>query len=126
MNFAQRYLAFAVSFSLLFFGLPQRLPAAPSPSLQEDYANLSNSDLDALVAPIALYPDALVAQVLGAATYPDQVVEASDYIKANPNLTGEPLQRGVEQKGWDSAVRPSRNFLLCSILWQRIFPGRLL
>jgi hypothetical protein len=110
MNFAQRFLAFALSFSLLLFTIPQELSAAPPSGLQEDYAALSDSDLDALVAPIALYPDALVAQVLGAATYPDQVVEANDYLKANPNLTGEALQRAVEQQSWDPAIQALTQF----------------
>jgi Protein of unknown function (DUF3300) len=62
---------------LVLAGIPvssERASAAETGS-PEVYAQLPAADLDALVAPIALYPDALVAQVLGAATYPDQVVE---------------------------------------------------
>lgn len=66
---------------------------------------LSDSDLDALVAPIALYPDALVAQILGAATYPDQVVEADTFIKANTNLTGDARMQAAEAKPWDPSVQ---------------------
>lgn len=88
MNFAARFLAFAPSVSLLLFTIPQDL-SATTLNLQEEYAELSDNDLDALVALIALYPDALVAQVLGAATYPDQVVEANDFLKGNPDLRGE-------------------------------------
>jgi len=72
---------------------------------QENYPPLSDSDLDALVAPIALYPDALVAQILGAATYPDQVAEADTFIKANYDLTGEARLDAAEAKPWDPSVQ---------------------
>ena len=90
--------------------IPSELTAAPAKAPQEEYAELSATDLDALVAPIALYPDALVAQVLGAATYPDQVVEANDFLKANPSLSGPSLQSAVEQKSWDPAVQALTQF----------------
>jgi len=60
--------------------------------------------MDALVAPIALYPDALVAQILGAATYPDQVEEADVFVKSNYNLSGDSLFQAAEDKGWDPSV----------------------
>src|ERR1700688_3715228 len=59
--------------------LPAPLPA-PVP--------LSANELDQLVAPIALYPDALVAQVLAGSTYPSQVTEAARWLSLNPGLTG--------------------------------------
>jgi Protein of unknown function (DUF3300) len=71
---------------------------------QEAYAPVSDNDLDALVAPIALYPDALVAQILGAATYPDQVTDADTFLKANYSLTGDALQNAVDAKPWDPSV----------------------
>lgn len=77
---------------------------------QEAYAPLSNSDLDSLVAPIALYPDALVAQILGAATYPDQVAEADTFLKANYNLKGQALINAVEAKPWDPSVQALTQF----------------
>ena len=79
--------------------------AAPPNLGQENFAPLSDSDLDALVAPIALYPDALVAQILGAATYPDQVEEADTFIKANSDLTGEARMNAAETKPWDPSVQ---------------------
>jgi hypothetical protein len=102
MNLASRFLALALSCSLLLFTTPA--------NSQEEYAPVSDTDLEALVAPIALYPDALVAQVLGAATFPDQVVEANDFLISNPGLTGETLQRAVEQKSWDPAVQALTQF----------------
>ena len=107
MNILKQLLS--VSMSALLFWAPApptaEATAVPRPAAQEAYANLSDSDLDALVAPIALYPDALVAQVLGAATYPDQVEQADTYIKANYNLTGEALIEAVTAKGWDPSVQ---------------------
>jgi hypothetical protein len=72
---------------------------------QEVTATLSDKDLDALVAPIALYPDALVAQILGAATYPDQVAEADTFLKANYELRGDGLMDAVDAKPWDPSVQ---------------------
>jgi hypothetical protein len=76
----------------------------------EIYAALPASELDALVAPIALYPDALLAQVLGAATYPDQVVAANQYLKVNGDLRGDALREQVESRGWDPAVQALTQF----------------
>jgi hypothetical protein len=61
MNHLHRLLATALCFFLLLANVPEELSAALARALQEDYAPLSDSDFDALVAPIALYPDALVA-----------------------------------------------------------------
>ena len=60
-------------------------------------AQMSASELETLVAPIALYPDPLLAQVLPAATYPDQVAEAAQYVATNGT-------NGVDQQGWDPSV----------------------
>lgn len=65
MTFFHRPLAFALGFFLLLANVPQEVSSTAGRALQEDYAELSDSDLDALVAPIALYPDALAAQVPG-------------------------------------------------------------
>jgi hypothetical protein len=65
---------------------------------------LSNAQLDQLLAPIALYPDGLVAQLLMAATYPLEVVEAERWIQANPSLKGEAAVTAAKDKGWDPSV----------------------
>lgn len=110
MTHFQKLLAFALSFFVLFGTISQDASATPAAAPQEAPAPLSNSDLDALVAPIALYPDALVAQVLGAATFPDQVVDADNFLKSNPNLSGDALQNAVEQQSWDPAVQALTQF----------------
>jgi Protein of unknown function (DUF3300) len=113
MNFFQRLLAGALCLCTFVGTMPQEALARPLGSgfgFQEVYAPLSDSDLDALVAPIALYPDALVAQALGAATFPDQVVDANNFLKANPSLSGAALQKAIESKSWDPAVQALTQF----------------
>jgi hypothetical protein len=66
---------------------------------------LSPGQLDQLVAPIALYPDALVAQVLAAATYPTQVVEADRWLQAQGSAPAEQIAAGAENHNWDSSVK---------------------
>jgi hypothetical protein len=61
--------------------------------------------LDQLVAPIALYPDPLVAQILAAATYPAQVVEAQRWMQQNPTLKGDALAKAVDPQPWDASVK---------------------
>jgi hypothetical protein len=73
-------------------------------------ASQSADDLDQLVAPIALYPDALIAQVLAASTYPTQVVEADRWIQQNSNLKGQPLAEAVDQRSWDPSVKALTQF----------------
>jgi hypothetical protein len=58
-----------------------------------------------LVAPIALYPDSLVAQVLAASTFPEQVVEADRWVQAHPDLKGDALGQAVDQQPWDPSVK---------------------
>ena len=62
-------------------------------------------ELDQIAAPIALYPDPLVAQILMASTYPLELVEAARFAKANPNLTGTPLDEALKQQTWDDSVK---------------------
>ena len=62
------------------------------------------AQLDQLVGPIALYPDALMAQVLMACTYPLEVIEADRWVKANPSLKGKALDDALAQKTWDPSV----------------------
>jgi Protein of unknown function (DUF3300) len=70
----------------------------------------SSDRLEQLVAPIALYPDALVAQILAGATYPTQIVEADRWLKGNSNLTGEQLGTAVDAQPWDESVKALTQF----------------
>jgi hypothetical protein len=68
-------------------------------------ARLTEAELAQLVAPIALYPDALLAQVLMAATYPLDVVQAARWAKANPKATGKALEDAMQKQPWDASVK---------------------
>lgn len=65
----------------------------------------TSEQLDQMLAPIALYPDALLAQVLMASTYPLEIVEAARWVQANPNLKGDAAVAAVKDKGWDVSVK---------------------
>ncbi len=71
-------------------------PAAPPFKAEE---------LDALLAPIALYPDSLLSQILMASTYPLEVVQAARWSKANPKLNGDAAVKKVEGESWDVSVK---------------------
>ena len=83
----------------------QPSPAQTTPPSQTDQTLLKPEQLEALVAPIALYPDALLANMLAAATYPLEVVEADRWVKENKNLKGDALKTQVDKKGWDDSVK---------------------
>ena len=72
--------------------------------------NFTREQIAQLVAPIALYPDSLVAQILMAATYPLEVVEADRFVKANPKLTGDALDNALKDKSWDVSVKSLCHF----------------
>src|SRR5581483_7531844 len=74
-------------------------PAEPDQTL------LKPEQLEALVAPIALYPDALLANMLAASTYPLEVVEADRWVKENKNLKGDALKAEIDKKSWDDSVK---------------------
>lgn len=61
--------------------------------------------IEQLVAPIALYPDALLAQMLMAATYPTDIVQAARWIRDNEKLEGEALEKAAEEQPWDPSVK---------------------
>jgi hypothetical protein len=71
---------------------------------------LSAEELQQLVAPIALYPDALVAQILGAATFPDQVAAAAGWLQQNSSLKGGALMQAVDTQSWDPSVKALTQF----------------
>src|SRR5580658_9308455 len=119
---AQRLIP-VLSLALLFAGSPQRSFAyqdaqAPPPQNAPQAADQQAPDAQAptytqqtaeqvqqLVAPIALYPDSLVAQILAASTFPEQVVEADRWVQAHPDLKGDALGQAVDQQPWDPSVK---------------------
>lgn len=81
--------------------------ATSSAQAQSDYAQ---QDLDAMLAPIALYPDELLTQVLIAATYPDDVADARAYLDRYPSLSGALLGYQVTAMPWDDSVKSLTQF----------------
>jgi Protein of unknown function (DUF3300) len=77
------------------------VPAAPA----EGQAKFAPDRIEQLVAPIALYPDALLAQVLMASTYPLEVVEAARWIRQNPGLSGAALEEALKTQTFDPSVK---------------------
>src|SRR5271154_6229478 len=122
---AKQVLVSLLSFALLFATWPENLPARqetagpiqdplpPKPASQAtvqdahapQYTQQTPEQLQQLVAPIALYPDSLVAQILAASTFPEQVVEADRWVQAHPDLKGEALGQAVDQQPWDPSVK---------------------
>jgi len=113
---------YLLSLALLFAAWPENLLAyqdqdATAPAQAQDqqappqdaqappYAQQTPEQLQRLVAPIALYPDSLVAQVLAASTFPEEVVEADRWVQAHPDLKGEALGQAVDQQAWDPSVK---------------------
>jgi hypothetical protein len=87
-------------------GAGQSNPPVTDDSQQVPQAQpLSAEQLDQLVAPIALYPDALLAKVLAAASHPTQVVEADRWRQAQGNASAEQITAGAETQNWDSSVK---------------------
>ena len=70
----------------------------------------SQEQLDQLLAPIALYPDPLLSQILMASTYPLEVVEADRWLKRNTNLSGDRLDNALKEKPWDVSVKSLCHF----------------
>lgn len=69
------------------------------------YNQQTAEQLQQLVAPIALYPDSLVAQILAASTFPEQVVEADRWVQEHPDLKGDALAQEVDKQPWDPSVK---------------------
>jgi uncharacterized membrane protein YgcG len=92
-------LLFAVWPQVLLADQDAQAPQAPPHSEQ------TPDQLQQLVAPIALYPDSLVAQILAASAFPEQVVEADRWLQAHPDLKGDALGQAVDPQPWDPSVK---------------------
>jgi hypothetical protein len=79
--------------------------ATASAALAQERGAYSQAELDQMLAPIALYPDALLSQVLMASTYPLDIVEAARWARANPGLQGDEAVAAVAEEDWDPSVK---------------------
>src|SRR6266850_5199260 len=86
----------------LLLALCLLLPLAPAHAQSRLY---SQPELDALLAPIALYPDPLLSQILTAAVYPDQVAQAADWSRRNPGVSGDDAVQMVQGQPWEPSAK---------------------
>jgi Protein of unknown function (DUF3300) len=111
-NFMKQLLS-ALASLLLVFGIALSDAQAQQPASTEYSGQgvpLTAEELQQLAAPIALYPDALVAQILGAATFPDQVAAAASWLQQNSSLKGTALMQAVDAQPWDPSVKALTQF----------------
>jgi hypothetical protein len=94
-----RIVGIAVLVAACALGDAARAAETPSP------AAFSEGQLEQLVAPIALYPDSLVAQILMASTYPLEIVLAARWLEKNPKLEGDALREALKDQDWDTNVK---------------------
>ena len=104
-NLTVRRLAIVITVAVTMLALGRVQTFAQSVQTSETPA-----DLQQLVAPIALYPDELVAQILAASTYPTQIVEADRWLEQHSGLQGEQLAAQVDQQQWDPSVKALTEF----------------
>ena len=91
-------------FSLMFMmSVAYAQTAQPAPPAAQ--SNFSQPELDQMLAPIALYPDGLLSQMLMASTYPADVVEAARWSRAHPSLKGDAAVNAVTGRQWDISVK---------------------
>jgi uncharacterized membrane protein YgcG len=120
MNWQRRSLVVSLSCSLVIAGAQAggmsaaAQSAAPPPAAVAQPAAATQrfdaAQLDQLVAPIALYPDELVAQILAASAYPVEIVEAERWMLQNAGLHGEALAQAVDKQSWDPSVKALTQF----------------
>ena len=77
----------------------------PTAATGEAAAKIPQEQLESLVAPIALYPDALLAQVLVASTYPLEIMQLQQWLAKNPDLEGDALADAVAEQPWDPSIQ---------------------
>jgi hypothetical protein len=87
------------------FAVAQQAPEPPPSQGDTSAQLLSPQQLDNLVAPVALYPDPLLAQVLAAATYPLEIVEVQQWLQDHRDLRGQQLMDAAKQQNWDPSVQ---------------------
>jgi uncharacterized membrane protein YgcG len=113
MKLLQQSTALLLSLCLLLMSVQDGFAYQADPSISPSppqAAQQSSEQLQELVAPIALYPDALIAQILAAATYPDQIVEAEQWMDKHKNLEGRKLAKEVNKESWDPGVKALTQF----------------
>jgi hypothetical protein len=112
MKLSQQAIALSLSWFLVLAGVRDGFGYQGDPSVSQPLQATQQSpeQLQQLVAPIALYPDALIAQILAAATHPEQIVEAGKWMGKHKEQTGEKLAKEVNKESWDPSVKALTQF----------------
>lgn len=105
VRFVRSSIATSLMIAIIPTGISNAYAQAAPPPPPAQYAQMNYDQLGQLVAPIALYPDSLVAQILAASTYPNQVVEAARFVKANMTLAPQERARVADTQMWDPSVK---------------------
>jgi hypothetical protein len=114
-TFATKVLSTSLCFLLVIlagpFGAEVPLSAQePAPAYSGQGTPLTAAELQGLAAPIALYPDALIAQILGGSTFPDQIASAGMWLEQNQSLTGQAFLQAVNAQSWEPSVKALTQF----------------
>jgi hypothetical protein len=94
---------------ILMLVIPPGIMAQDSGQTEQP-EKFKKEELAQMLAPIALYPDSLIAQILMASTYPLEVVEAERWLKQNKDLKGEELNKALQEKSWDASIQSLCHF----------------
>ena len=106
MKYARKSMALLVAWGFL----AAQVNFAQTMSQPPQAAQQNQEQLQQLVAPIALYPDALVAQILPAASYPEQIVEAAQWMDTHKGVQGDQPAKEVDAQPWDESVKALTQF----------------
>jgi hypothetical protein len=85
-------------------------PSGDAATAAESKPPMKQEELDQILAPVALYPDSLISQILMASTYPLEVVQADRWVETNKELKGDALATELEKQSWDPSVKSLVNF----------------
>lgn len=106
---------------VLWLALTPRQVQAQAAGSPADFEKFSREELAQMLGPIALYPDKLLSQILMASTYPIEVIEADRWVKRNPDLQGDNLDRALLAKDWDPSVKAVSHFpAILALMSERI------
>lgn len=110
-----------LAFFISILAMPLRQVPAQEMDNPDPSDKFSREELAQMLAPIALYPDVLLAQVLMASTYPIEVIEADRWVKKNPGLKGEALDHALLEQDWDPSIKAISHFpSILSLMSERI------
>src|SRR6266852_6671136 len=111
MRVIQQGMALFLSWCLLFVGVRDGFAYQTDASISQpppQAAQQSSDQLQQLVAPIALYPDGLIAQILPAATFPAEIVDSQRWMDQHKDLKGDALANEVDKQAWEPSVKACR------------------